>query len=322
MTKFCKKFISKCNLFILILLVGLLLPQCVFAHGGTIEISSGGARGPVILSSAQQAAIAVQTVEAGPHPLADILYIYGEVQLLPNRQAAVSLRGNGQIKEIDVNLGDLVKKGQRLALVQPRFVGNEDIIVTSPIGGIVDTINSGIGQPVEPNAPIFHVSDRSQMIAVGKVYEEDLTKVKIGQEARVSLLAYPNQVFVGKVVLMDPNLDVLSRTVKIWVRLDNPKGLLKPGMFANIGVVLRKSDADLTIPNSAIIEANDEKFVFVCDGKTFNRVEVKIGISDDEYSAITDGLIPGDEVVTQGNHEIYTRWLTGGGQSKKGTDND
>jgi multidrug efflux pump subunit AcrA (membrane-fusion protein) len=92
-------------------------------------------------------------------------------------------------------------------------------------------------------------------------------------------------------------------------------------MFARIGVVLKKSDADLTIPNSAIIEANDEKFVFVRDGKTFNRVEIKIGISDDEYSEITDGLVPGDEVVTQGNHEIYTRWLTGG-QSKSGGDND
>jgi cobalt-zinc-cadmium efflux system membrane fusion protein len=312
---------KKCDLFILVFLVVLLVPRYVFAHGGTIEISSGGARGPVILSSVQQAAIAVQTVETGPHPLADILYIYGEVQLLPDRQAAVSLRGSGQIKEIDVNLGDAVKKGQRLALVNPRFVGNDDIIVSSPMDGVVDAISAGIGQPVETNATIFHVSDRSQMIVVGKVYEEDLGQIKMGQEARVQLLAYQDKAFVGKIILIDPNLDPSSRTVKVWVELENSQDLLKPGMFARIGVVLRKSDADLTIPNSAIIEANDEKFVFVRDGKTFSRVAIQIGISDDQYSEITDGLIPGDEVVTQGNREIYTRWLTGG-SSKSGGDND
>jgi multidrug efflux pump subunit AcrA (membrane-fusion protein) len=83
-------------------------------------------------------------------------------------------------------------------------------------------------------------------------------------------------------------------------------------MFARIGIVLQKNDSALAIPNSAIIEANGEKFVFVHAGDKFNRVEVSVGASDDEYSEITDGLVPDDEVATQGNREIYTMWLTGG----------
>jgi cobalt-zinc-cadmium efflux system membrane fusion protein len=98
----------------------------------------------------------------------------------------------------------------------------------------------------------------------------------------------------------------------VWIQLANPQGLLKPNMFARASIILRRNDAALTIPNGAIIEANGEKFVFVREGGKYHRVEISIGAKDDEYSEITDGLVPGDEVVTQGNREIYTMWLTGG----------
>ena len=116
----------------------------------------------------------------------------------------------------------------------------------------------------------------------------------------------------GKVTLIDPNLDPLNRTVKVWIQLANPQALLKPNMFARVGVVLKRNEAALTVPNGAIIEANGERFVFVREGDKFKRVEINIGAKDDEFSEITDGLVPGDEVVTQGNRQIYTLWLTGG----------
>jgi cobalt-zinc-cadmium efflux system membrane fusion protein len=289
-----------------------------FAHGESIEVG-GGARGPVRLSAAQQTALAVQTAPASTRPLATLLKINGEVQLLPDRQAHVSLRISGQIKSLSAKLGDIVRTGQNLALVQSRLVGDPPatVAVTAPIDGVVDARNVVLGQAVEPNTELFQLSDRSQMNVIGKVYEEDLGKVKPGQEARIRLLAYPDEALTGKVTLIEPNLDQASRTVKVWIQLPNPQGLLKPNMFAAVSVVLRSNDAALTIPNGAIIEANGEKFVFVRDGDTFNRVEVAIGASDDQSSEITDGLVPGDEVATQGNRQIYTLWLTGGSTKAK-----
>ena len=288
------------------------------AHGDCIEVGGGGARGPVRLSAAQQAAVGLKGAPAKPRPLATLLKLNGEVHLLPDRQADVSLRISGQVKELLANVGDTVRAGQRLALVQSRLVGDPPptVPITSPMDGMVDERKVVLGQAVEPNTELFHLSDRSQMLVVAKVYEEDLGKVKPGQEARIRLLAYPDVVLAGKVTRIGPNLDQASRTVKVWVQLDNPQGLLKPNMFATVGVVLRRDEAALTIPNSAIIEAGGEKFVFVRDGDNFNRVEVAVGTSDDRYSEITDGLVPGDEVVTQGNRQIYTLWLTGGGQAK------
>lgn len=298
-------------LLILVALAGAGASRCAFAHGGQIEVS-GGARGPVHLSAEQQTAIALQTAAAGPRPLATLLSLNGEMQLPPDRQADVSLRISGQVRELYARLGQPISAGEPLALIQGRLVGNPDATITAPMSGIVDARNVVVGQAVEPNTQLFHISDRSQMIAVGKVYEEDLAQVKVGQDASVRLLAYPAQAFAGKVTLIEPNLDPLSRTVKLWVQLDNPQGLLKPNMFARIAVVLRQNEAALTIPNDAIIEANGEKFVFVRSGDTLNRVEVTVGAADDDYSEITDGLVPGDEVATQGSRQIYTMWLTGG----------
>jgi multidrug efflux pump subunit AcrA (membrane-fusion protein) len=299
------------------LLVAIGVPSTTFPHGGEIEVG-GGARGPVQLTEAQAAAIGLQTTTAGPHPLATILTLTGDVQLLPDRQADVSLRISGRIKELYARLGDTVSSGQRLAMVESRVLGDPPptVTVTAPMAGIIEIRNVVLGQAVEPNSQIFRISDRSQMVVLAKVYEEDLGQVQLGQEAHVRVLSYPQKVFSGKVSLIEPNLDPSSRTVKVWIELANPDRLLKPNMFATASLVLNRNDSALAIPNDAILEANGEKFVFVKQGDAFDRVDIMIGASDDEYSEVTDGLVPGDEVVVQGKRQVYTMWLTGGGQAK------
>lgn len=304
--------------FILLLLtLPFMLPQA-FAHGEQIEVD-GGARGPVQLTDRQKQAIALQTAPAEVRPINQELNLNGQVQLLPNRQADVSLRISGQVKALYANLGDTVKVGQNLVKVESRLSGDPppSVTITAPMSGVIDARNVSVGQAVEPNTTLFHISDRSQLIVVAQVYEEDLGKIKLEQEARVQVLSYPDQGFTGKLTLIDPNLDPLSRTVNVWIELENEQGLLKPNMFARASVILNRNDAALAVPNSAIVEANGEKFVFVAEGNTFNRVEVIIGARDDGFSEISEGLAPGDEVVTQGNRQVYTMWLTGSGKQTK-----
>lgn len=289
------------------------LPWIAHAHGGKIEIGESP-KGPVHLSAAQEQAIGLQRVTADLRPLAQLLTLNGEIQLLPGRQAQVSTRISGQVTALYASLGDTVRAGQRLARVQSRLVGDPppSVDVASPLGGVVDSLDVALGQSVEPATVLFHVSDRSQVNLVARVYEEDLGKVRLGQEAHVRVLSYPDQVFDGKVSVVGPTLNPDSRTTEVWIRLANPQGLLKPNLFARASLVLRQSDAVLAVPSAAIIEANGEKFVFVHSGDKYDRVEITTGASDDQYTEITDGLVPGDEVVTQGNRELYTLWLTGG----------
>lgn len=301
--------------------LGLLSPmQVSFAHGGNIEVSEGGTKGPVHLTPEQARMLDIKVVQATHRPIAQLLGLNGQIQLLPDAQADVSIRISGSVTAIDVNLGDSVKAGQRLATVQSRLVGNPppSVAVNAPIAGIIDARNINLGQAVEPNTVLFHISNRDKLLVVAQVYEEDLGKVKVGQEVNVHVLSYPKQTFPGQVTLIEPNLDPLTRTVNVRITLDNKEGLLKPGMFVRANVILTHNKAALTVPNAALLQAGSEQFVFVQNGYTYKRVDVKVGAVDDDYSEIIDGLVPGDLVVTQGNRELYTLWLSGGRKLQSG----
>jgi multidrug efflux pump subunit AcrA (membrane-fusion protein) len=287
--------------------------EAALGHGGQIKVG-GGARGPVSLTAAQIKALDLQTAVADLRPVARLLNVNGQVAALPDAQAQVSLRISGIVQAVYVNLGDAVRKGQKLALVQSRTIGNPPptIAVLAPMDGLVDSRGVIVGQSVEPNTTLFQLSERNHMRVVGKVYEEDLAQVRVGQKAYVKLLAYPNELLSGTVSLVGPMLDPETRTVEVWVLLDNKRGLLKPNLFARADVVLGQNEAALTVPNAAILEANQEKFVFVHQGEKYDRVDVTLGAVDDQYSEVLSGVVPGDEVVTQGAREIYTLWLAGG----------
>lgn len=311
--------------FNVMLQVGLFLSMACFnvvakAHGDEIDVGTG-AKGPVHLSQEQATLLQLQVAKAATRPLAKLLTLNGQIDLLPNAQADVGVRISGSVTALDVNLGDTVKAGQRLATIQSRLIGDPppSVAVYAPVSGIIDARNVNLGQAVEPNTVLFHISNRDSLLVIAKVYEEDLGKVALGQNVIIHVLSYPAQVFHGQVVLIEPNLDVLTRTVNVRIAVDNQENYLKPGMFVRANLVLSKNDEALAIPNDALLEANGEYFVFVRRGTVYYHVEVGLGIRDDDYTEITTGLVPGDEVVTQGNREIYTVWLTGS-QSQTSTE--
>ncbi len=89
-------------------------------------------------------------------------------------------------------------------------------------------------------------------------------------------------------------------------------------MFVRANVILARNEAALAVPNAAVLQADNESFVFVQNKDIYDRVVVQMGAVDDEYSEIKDGLVPGDLVVTQGHRELYTLWLSGGSKPHSG----
>ena len=304
----------------LTLVLSAVSPQFAYAHGEQIETGGTGPKGPVSLTAEQVKALGLKTAAADLRPIEQLLGVHGELAALPDAQADVSLRISGSVKAVYVNLGDAVKAGDKLALIQSRVVGNPppSVVVSAPIAGIVDARNVIPGQSVEPNSTLFHISNVTRMRVIGKVYEEDLGKVRNGQPAHVKLLAYPRELFDGTVTLVGPTLDAETRTVEVWIGLDNVKGLLKPNLFARADIVLAENKAALTVPNSAVIEAEGEAFVFVRSGDKYDRVDIKAGAVDDQNTQVLSGIVPGDEVVTVGARELYVRWLTGGSKTEGG----
>ncbi|WP_028372123.1 efflux RND transporter periplasmic adaptor subunit [Legionella lansingensis] len=314
----CQHVLQNKFIVCLILLITALHTLTAFAHGEKIEISDKP-RGPVYLTKAQEKIIDLKLAKVSERPLAQLLTLNGEIQLLPNEQADVTVRISGNVSALYANLGDQVKKGQPLVKIQSRLIGDPppSIIINSPMTGVIDARNISLGQAVEPNTTLFHISNRNRVIALAQVYEEDLEKVVVGQTAYVHVLSYPKKTFPGKVILIEPNLNSVTRTVNVQIILDNQGNLLKPGMFARAQIVLQESKNALTVPNAGILEGNDEKFVFRSQGNKFERIVVKTGMSDEFYTEILTGLAVGDEIVIQGNRQLYTLWLTGSSSPAK-----
>jgi Cu(I)/Ag(I) efflux system membrane fusion protein len=122
--------------------------------------------------------------------------------------------------------------------------------------------------------------------------------------ANLTLQAFPNRTFKGKVIFVDPILDPKTRTAKVRLAFPNPTGDLRPEMF---GEVTLQSPAreGLRIPADAVIDSGTKKVVFVALGEgKFQPREVRLGAGDVDYVEVLGGLSSGDEVVTRANFLI------------------
>lgn len=285
----------------------------LFAHGGQIETGGGGG-GPVTLSKVQQESIGLTTATADFRSIDTVLALNGSVKVDPDRHAHMTTRISGRVEELFARVGDHVEKGGKLAVIQSRQLGDPppQVTVTAPVGGVINQRAVALGDAVDPNTELFDIVDLSKVIVVAQVYEEDIGRVKLGQSARIVALSYPNLTFKGRVTFIGLELDPDTRTLPVWLEVDNPEGRLRTDMFVKATLLLAENTDVLSVPKPAVLEEGGEKFVFVRTGDTFDRVDIQTGAEDDRDVEVKDGLVPGDEVVTQGERELYTAWLTGG----------
>ncbi|MDP2941822.1 MAG: efflux RND transporter periplasmic adaptor subunit [Candidatus Omnitrophota bacterium] len=136
------------------------------------------------------------------------------------------------------------------------------------------------------------------------IYEYELEWVKIGQEALITATAYPGREFKGKIVAIDPVFNAMTRSVRARIKVENIDGLLKPDMYVDVEM---NSDlgAHLAVPKEAIMDSGLRKIVFLSlDSGRFKSVEVRTGLSTEEYAQVLEGLKEGDTVVVSGNFLI------------------
>ena len=175
------------------------------------------------------------------------------------------------------------------------------VTLYTPMSGVVTKKDAVMGHRVAEGDMPYEITDLSQLWVLADAYETDLARVKLGTPATLTLQAFPNREFPGKVIFIDPILDPKTRTAKVRLAFPNPTGELKPEMFGE--VTLRTPPrTGLSIPTDAIIDSGTRKVVFVSLGEgKFRPREVKIGASDGERSEVLEGLAAGDQVVTRAN---------------------
>lgn len=174
--------------------------------------------------------------------------------------------------------------------------------LNSPIDGIVVERNATIGASVGTDANVFKIIDLSQVWIDANVFEKDLQRVRAGQQVRLTVPAFPQTTFTGKVIFVDNVVDPDTRTVKVRTEVTNPDGRLKPDMFANVQIVTDVNRAAISIPQAAVLNDEGKTIVFVAEGNGFQKRQVQPGIQNNDRVEIVDGLSAGDKVVVKGNY--------------------
>ena len=130
------------------------------------------------------------------------------------------------------------------------------------------------------------------------MYENDIPKLQVGQQAKVTVNAYPDRPIAGRVSDIGPILDPSLRTAKVRIEVANP-GFLKLGMFATATFTSRVNEAHAAVPADAVLHLHDRDWVFApAGGNQFKRIEVRAGkMIDGNRQAILSGIDPGQQVV-------------------------
>jgi cobalt-zinc-cadmium efflux system membrane fusion protein len=149
------------------------------------------------------------------------------------------------------------------------------------------------------SATAFTVADLSMVWVICDVWENDIPKIALGQEARIKLEAYPDHPITGRVSDIGPVLDPTLRTAKVRIEVPNPHELLKLGMFTTAVFTARTKDHYAIVPAPSVLHLHDRDWVFVpAGGNKFRRVEVKTGDIIDGNQVILSGISVGQQVVS------------------------
>ncbi|MGV0951537.1 MAG: efflux RND transporter periplasmic adaptor subunit [Azonexus sp.] len=175
----------------------------------------------------------------------------------------------------------------------------------SPVAGIVTEKKAVQGMRFMPGETLFQIADTSSVWVQADVFEQDIAAVNVGQKAKIRINAYLGEVFEGRIAYVYPTLKAETRTVPVRIELPNPKGRLKPAMFADVDIPAGGTAPVLTVPVSAVIDSGSRQVVIVqlAEGR-FEPRPVKLGQRGGEFVQVLDGVKDGEQVVVTANFLI------------------
>jgi len=226
--------------------------------------------------------------------------IYSRDLRLAQKEYLLQSKGNNKADE-GSSLGKLRSLGiseKQIAELEKTKQDNSLVTIYAPKRGYIDALNIREGMWVKPETTIMSLTDLSDVWVIAEIFPSQLSSVKIGQEAKITLSQSPGQNWHGKVDYIYPEIDPTSLTAKARIRLSNPEFMFKPNMFVAVEIQSSPKQA-LHIPKEAIILESEGQHVIVAlgEGKYQSR-KVVTGIETSGQIEVISGLKKGEKVVT------------------------
>jgi membrane fusion protein (multidrug efflux system) len=212
----------------------------------------------------------------------------------------------GLIKEQEFRQAEATMAEAKIAWERSRYTEARSRLVT-PIGGVIlrlardeQELPLADGQLVAQGFAVAQIAPTASLIADVDIVGPDVSRVLEGFPARVRHHAWEEDRFEGELIRLAPTLDPLTRTLRAEVVVDNPDGLLRPGMFVEVTLIAERRDEVPVVPREAVAERGGRKVVFVVKGQKVERREVALGLGDDEMVEVREGLDAGERIVVRG----------------------
>ncbi|UTA47116.1 efflux RND transporter periplasmic adaptor subunit [Simiduia sp. 21SJ11W-1] len=208
-------------------------------------------------------------------------------------------RGEGRLIEGAKNRLRALKVAEQHidALVTERKV-RQSLTYFAPQAGVVESLAIREGFYVMPGSTLFSIGAIDTVWIDADVYARQVNLLRKGQRVSIRVPHLPGKTFTGELAYIYPTMNADTRTLPVRIRFENPKGFLKPNMFAELDIETDTIAPTLTVPRAAVIRTGTQNRVVQALGAgRFKSVAVQLGRMDDHYIEITEGLAPGDEVV-------------------------
>jgi cobalt-zinc-cadmium efflux system membrane fusion protein len=240
--------------------------------------------------------------------ITEYITTYGKVVPDPGHVSHVSARFEGLITNVKVNIGQIVKKGDVLATIEANQSLNV-YPVLAPFDGMVTARHANPGELAEKQ-PLFAIADYSFMWVELKIFPLDMSKVKAKQKVEIKLGERLLETVIDHVVPNDDQHPFLLARVKIG----NPDNTLSAGMMAKGKIIIAQKEVPLAVNVSALQILEEQNVLFVKTDSGIKSRQVTLGLADDQYVEIKQGLSVGDQYVSTNSYLIKADLLKSGAE--------
>jgi len=177
-------------------------------------------------------------------------------------------------------------------------------VVRAPFAGRLGIRAINLGQYLNPGTRITVLEAIESVYVDFTVPQQRLADLEVGMPVRVTIKGADGEVAVGAISAIDPEVDSTTRSVKLRASVPNEQERLRPGMFANVSVVLPAQQPRVTIPATAVVHAAYGDSVFLVEDGKARQQFVRVGEARGDFVAIVDGVTAGNTVVTSGAFKL------------------
>jgi len=176
--------------------------------------------------------------------------------------------------------------------------------IRAPFSGVICDIKVLPQEFVTANRELFTLVNISQIQVHAKVLESEIGKMKVGREVDLKFSAFPEKIFKGQVRAISPIINPEDKTCNVIIEVANPQEEIKPGMHAEVEIAAEIHKDKLLIPQEAILVRGGRKLAFVVEGGLAKWRYIDVGLENEDYAEILDGVKEGELVIIEGHFTL------------------